>query len=176
MVVHPLPAARYQPVDAEARLRVNKALAVRRRRHARYVRRRARGSPRPGVVVVPVRLVHQVRRPRLVLEVAAGVVHLVPCALHRGLDVLLCAERAGGPRGSLSVGQRRDPLVRVAERVAVVLQRVLALQQALRVPVRRGLLHAAGLRVHDGCAGGEDVVVVRRCGRHDSRSRSGRSY
>lgn len=74
------------------------------------------------------------------------------------------------------MGQRRDPLVRVAQRVAVALQRVVALQQALRVPVRRGLLHVARLRVHDGCAGGEDVVVVRRCGRHDSRSRTGRSY
>ena len=110
------------------------------------------------------------------LQVVAGTVHLIPGALHRWFDVLLCAERAGGPRGSLSVGQRRDPLVCVAERVAVALQRVLALQQALRVPVRRGLLHAAGLRVHDGCAGGEDAVVVRRCGRHDSRSRTGSSY
>lgn len=174
-MVHPLPAARDQSVDAEARLGVNKALAVR-RGHARYVSRGG-GPPRPAVVVVPVRLVHQVGRPRLVLlQVVAGVVHLVPGTLHRGFDVLLGAERAGGPRGSLSVGQRRDPLVCVAERVAVALQRVVALQQALRVPVRRGLLHAAGLRVHDGCAGGEDVVVVRRCGRHDSRSRTGRSY
>lgn len=174
MVVHPLPAARDQPIHAEARLGVNKALAVR-RRHAWYVRRGG-GSPCPSVVVVPVRLVHQVGRSRLVLQVAAGVVHLVPGALHRGFDVLLRAERTGGPRGSLSVGQRRDPLVCVAERVAVALQRIVALQQALCVPVRRGLLHAAGLRVHDGCAGGEDVVVVRRCGRHDSRSRTGRSY
>lgn len=110
------------------------------------------------------------------LQVAVGVVHLVPRALHRGLDVLLRAERAGRPWCSLSVGQRRDPLVRVAESVAVALQLVVALQQALRVPVRRGLLHAARLRVHYGCAGGEDVVVVRRCGRHDSRSRTGRSY
>lgn len=146
-----------------------------RRAHARNVSRGG-GSPRPAVVVVPVRLVHQVRRPRLVLQVVAGVVHLVPGALHRGFDVLFRAERAGGPRDSLSVGQRRDPLVRVAERVVVALQRVVALQQALRVPVRRGLLHAAGLRMHDGCAGGEDVVVVRRCGRHDSRSRTGRCY
>lgn len=61
MVVHPLPAARDEPVDGEARLRVNKALAVC-RRHALYVRRRG-GSPRAGVVVVPVRLVHQVGRP-----------------------------------------------------------------------------------------------------------------
>lgn len=61
MVVHPLPAARDQPVDAEARLGVDKALAVR-RRHARYVRRGG-ASPSPAVVVVPVRLVHQVRRP-----------------------------------------------------------------------------------------------------------------
>lgn len=173
-MVHPLSAARDQPVDAEARLGVDKALAVR-RRHARYVRRGG-GSPSPAVVVVPVRLVHQVRRPRLVLQIAVGVVHLVPRALHRGLDVLLRAERAGRPWCSLSVGQRRDPLVCVAERVAVALQLVVALQQALRVPVRRGLLHAARLRVHDGCAGGEDVVVVRRCGRHDSRSRTGRSY
>lgn len=60
-MVHPLPAAWDQPVNAEARLRVNKALAVR-RRHARYVRRGG-GSPRPAVVVVPVRLVHQVGRP-----------------------------------------------------------------------------------------------------------------
>lgn len=174
MVVHPLSAARDQPVDAEARLGVDKALAVR-RRHARYVRRGG-GSPSPPVVVVPVRLVHQVRRPRLVLQIAVGVVHLVPRALHRGLDVLLRAERAGRPWCSLSVGQRRDPLVCVAESVAVALQLVVALQQALRVPVRRGLLHAARLRVHYGCAGGEDVVVVRRCGRHDSRSRTGRSY
>ncbi|XP_067366172.1 uncharacterized protein [Channa argus] len=108
------------------------------------------------VVVValwPVLVLMLGRRVAVFAEVAAGVVHLIPCALHRGFDILLCAERAGGPRGSLSVGQRRDPLVCVAERVAVALQRVLALQQALRVPVRRGLLHAAGLRVHDGCAG-----------------------
>lgn len=174
MVVHPLPASWDQPVDAETRLRVNKALAVR-RRHGRYVRRGG-GSPRSAVVVVSVRLVHQVGWPRLVLQVAAGVVHLVPGALHRGFDILLRAERAGRPRRCLSMGQRRDPLMCVAERVAVALQRVVTLQQALRVPVRRGLLHAAGLRVHDGCAGGEDVVVVRRCGRHDSRSRTGRSY
>lgn len=109
------------------------------------------------------------------LQVVAGAVHLIPGALHRGLDVLFCAKRTGGPRGSLSVGQRGYPLVCVAECVAVALQRVVALQQALRVPVRRGLLHAAGLRVHDGCAGGEDAVVVRRCGRHDSRSRTGLS-
>jgi len=61
VVVHPLPAAWDQPVDAETRLGVNKALAVS-RRHGRYVRRRG-GSPRPTVVVAPVRLVHQVGRP-----------------------------------------------------------------------------------------------------------------
>lgn len=61
MVVHPLAAARDQPVDAEARLGVDKALAVG-GRHARDVRRGG-ASPGSAVVVVPVRLVHQVRRP-----------------------------------------------------------------------------------------------------------------
>lgn len=60
-MVHPLPAARDQPVNAEARLGVNKALAVC-RRHALYMRCGG-GSPRAAIVVVPVRLVHQVGRP-----------------------------------------------------------------------------------------------------------------
>lgn len=126
VVGHGLAAAREQPVDAEARLGVDQALAIG-VRHARDVRRGS-GPPRAPIVVVPV--MHQVAR--LVLQVTAGVVvvHVVPCALHRGLDVLL------RPWGRLSVGQRRDPLVRVAERVAVALQRVVALQQALCVPVR----------------------------------------
>ena len=185
VVVHPLSAPRDQTVHAEPRLGIDKALAVR-RRHAWYVCGGGGGPPRPRVVVtVPVRLVHQVGRSRLVLlllllllleVVVAGVVHVVsPAPLHAGLDVLV-AERARGPRGAFPVRQRRDPLVRVAERVTVALQRVVILQQGLRVPVRRGLLHAAGLRVHDGCAGGEDVVVIGRCGRHDSRSRTDRSY
>ena len=68
--------------------------------------------------------------------------------------------------------------VSVAERVPVALQRaVVALHQALRLAVApRALLHAAWrLGVHDGGAGGEQAVVVRRCGRHDSRSRTERS-
>lgn len=116
---------------------------------------------------------------------------------HRGLDVRL-AQGAGGPRGAVAaaaapaaapapaaaapaaaaVGQSGDPLVSVAERVPIALQRaVVPLHQALRLAIApRALLHAARrLGVHDGSAGGEQAVVVRRCGRHDSRSRTERS-
>ncbi len=68
------------------------------------------------------------------------------------------------------------PLVRVAKRVTVALQRVVTLQQGLRVPVSRGLLHAHRLRVYNRWAGGEDIVMIGCCGRHDSRSRTDRSY
>lgn len=94
-------------------------------------------------------LVQQVCRLRLLLLLlqTGRVLQLLPVPLQRGLNVLLI-EGAGGPRRPLRVRQRRDPLVRMAERVCTALQRILALQQALRVAVRSCMLHAAGLQVH----------------------------
>lgn len=131
------------------------------------------GRRPPGARVVMRARLHQMR-------LSGRMLQLLYFALQGGLNVLL-AQRAGGPRRSLSPvrQRRRQPLVRVAERAPAALQGgVLALQKTLRVPVgRRRLLHAAGLRVRDdGRAGREDAVVVGRRGRHSVRERAFDSY